>query len=53
MRTLVVIAALASAAALFAQDEKQVQDAIKGLIGGDGDKRTKPSELIERLLKKE
>jgi uncharacterized protein involved in outer membrane biogenesis len=32
---------------------REVQDAVKGLIGGDGDKRTKPSELIERLLKKE
>jgi uncharacterized protein involved in outer membrane biogenesis len=32
---------------------REVQDAIKGLIGGDADKRVKPSELIERLLKKE
>jgi AsmA protein len=32
---------------------RDVQDAIKGLLGGEGDKRVKPGELIDKLLKKE
>lgn len=32
---------------------REVQDALKGLLGGDSDKRVKPGELIEKLLKKE
>ena len=32
---------------------REVQDALKGLLGGDGEKRVKPGELIEKLLKKE
>jgi uncharacterized protein involved in outer membrane biogenesis len=32
---------------------REVRDAIRGLLGGDGEKREKPSELIEKLLKKE
>jgi AsmA protein len=32
---------------------REVQDAIKGLVGGNGEKRVKPTDLIERLLKKE
>jgi hypothetical protein len=32
---------------------REVRDALKGLLGGDGDKRVKPGELIEKLLKKE
>lgn len=32
---------------------REVRDAIKGLLGGDGDKRVEPGELIEKLLKKE
>ena len=32
---------------------REVQDAIKGLLGGDGEKRVKPGELIEKLLRKE
>jgi len=32
---------------------REVQDAIKGLLRGDGDKRVKPRELIDKLLKKE
>jgi uncharacterized protein involved in outer membrane biogenesis len=32
---------------------REVQDALKGLLGGDGEKRVKPGELMEKLLKKE
>jgi AsmA protein len=33
---------------------REVQDAIQGLLGGDGEKkRVKPADLIEKLLKKE
>ena len=32
---------------------REVQDAIKGFLRGDGDKRAKPGELIDKLLKKE
>jgi len=32
-------------------NSREVQDAIKGLFGGDG-QRTKPSDLIDKLLKK-
>jgi uncharacterized protein involved in outer membrane biogenesis len=32
---------------------RDVRDAIKGLLSGDGEKREKPAELIEKLLKKE
>jgi AsmA protein len=32
---------------------REVQDALKGLLGGDGEKRVKPGELIEKLLKKD
>lgn len=32
---------------------RDVQDAIKGLLGGDREKRVDPRELIEKLLKKE
>jgi uncharacterized protein involved in outer membrane biogenesis len=32
---------------------RDVQDAIKGFLGGNGEKHVKPSELIEKLLKKE
>lgn len=31
----------------------EVQDALKGLLGGNSDGRVKPRELIEKLLKKE
>ena len=31
---------------------RDVQDALKGLLGGDSEKRAKPGELIEKLLKK-
>lgn len=31
----------------------EVQDALKGLLGGNPDTRVKPRELIEKLLKKE
>jgi hypothetical protein len=30
-----------------------VQDALEGLLSGDKEKRVKPRELIEKLLKKE
>jgi len=30
---------------------REVQDAIKGLLAGDGEKRVKPTDLIEKLLK--
>jgi AsmA protein len=33
-------------------NSRDVQDAIKGLFGGDG-QRTKPSDLIDKLLKKQ
>jgi AsmA protein len=32
---------------------REVQDALKGLLGGDGEKRVKPGELIEKLLKRD
>jgi uncharacterized protein involved in outer membrane biogenesis len=32
---------------------REVQDALKGLLGGDSEKRVKPGELIEKLLKKD
>jgi uncharacterized protein involved in outer membrane biogenesis len=32
---------------------REVRDALKGLLGGDGEKRVKPGELIEKLLKKD
>jgi AsmA protein len=32
---------------------REMQDAIKGLLSGDRDKRVKPQELIDKLLKKE
>jgi uncharacterized protein involved in outer membrane biogenesis len=32
---------------------REVQDAIEGLLSGDRSKRVKPSELLEKLLKKE
>jgi AsmA protein len=32
---------------------RDVQDAIEGFLGGDRSKRVKPSELLEKLLKKE
>lgn len=32
---------------------QDVRDAIKGLLQGDGEKRVKPRDLIEKLLKKE
>ncbi len=32
---------------------REVQDALKGFLGGDGEKRVKPGESIDKLLKKE
>jgi AsmA protein len=32
---------------------REVQDAVEGLLSGDKDKRVKPRELIDKLLKKE
>jgi uncharacterized protein involved in outer membrane biogenesis len=32
---------------------REVRDAIKGLLSGGGEKRAKPAELIEKLLRKE
>ena len=32
---------------------QEVQDAIKGLLQGDGEKRVRPRELLDKLLKKE
>jgi uncharacterized protein involved in outer membrane biogenesis len=32
---------------------REVRDALKGLLGGNGEKRVEPGELIEKLLKKE
>jgi uncharacterized protein involved in outer membrane biogenesis len=32
---------------------REVQDALKGLLSGDGDKRAKPADLIDKLLKKD
>lgn len=49
MRTLVVIAALASAAALFAQDEKRVQDAIKGLGSESFEEREKATADLRKI----
>src|SRR5688572_26036722 len=49
MRTLVVIAALASAAALQAQDEKQIQDAIKGLGADSFEEREKATADLKKI----
>lgn len=49
MRTLVVIAALASAAALFAQDESQIQDAIKGLGADSFEEREKATGDLKKI----
>ena len=49
MRTLVAFAVLASAAALFAQDEKQIQDAIKGLGADSFEEREKATDELRKL----
>jgi hypothetical protein len=49
MRSLVAIAVLASAAALFAQDEKQVQDAIKGLGSESFEEREKATADLRKI----
>ena len=49
MRTLVVIAALASAASLFAQDEKQIQDAIRGLGAESFEDREKATLDLKKI----
>lgn len=49
MRTLVVFAVLASAAALFAQDEKQIQDAIKGLGADSFEDREKATADLRKF----
>ena len=32
---------------------QDVRDALKGLLQGDGEKRVKPRELLDKLLKKD
>jgi len=49
MRTLVAFAVLASAAALFAQDEKQIQDAIKGLGADSFEDREKATADLRKI----
>ena len=49
MRTLVVIAVLASAASLFAQDEKRIQDAIKGLGADSFEEREKATADLKKI----
>src|SRR5690349_25072559 len=49
MRTLVVIAVLASAASLFAQDEKRIQDAIKGLGAESFEEREKATADLKKI----
>jgi hypothetical protein len=49
MRSFVAIAVFASAAALFAQDEKQVQDAIKGLGSESFEEREKATSDLRKI----
>ena len=49
MRTLVVIAVLASAASLFAQDEKRILDAIKGLGADSFEEREKATADLKKI----
>jgi hypothetical protein len=49
MKTLVMIAALASAAALFAQDEKQIQDAIRSLGAESFEEREKATADLKKI----
>ncbi len=49
MRCVVVLAALALAAALFAQDEKQIQDAIKGLGSESFEDREKATADLKKI----
>ncbi|HKS16041.1 MAG TPA: HEAT repeat domain-containing protein, partial [Planctomycetota bacterium] len=49
MRTLVAFAVLASAAALFAQDEKSIEDAIKGLGAESFEEREKATVELKKI----
>ena len=49
MRSMVVIAVVASVAALFAQDEKQIQDAIRGLGSDSFEEREKATADLKKI----